>query len=150
MNLLKGTWEDEVKPTRKQSPEAGVKRQVEDYLRRLGGYVRQINSGGVLRDGKWRNSGQGSGISDLLCWLPFGRFIAVEVKAPGKKRDGSPEQHKFLEETISRGFYGCIADSAQDVKTCLSQNREEQLATLAALKPVKRERDPSTLDPLFP
>lgn len=150
LDLLKGTWVDDKKPKRNKSPEAAVKKSIEDYLRHQNGYVRQINSGGTLRAGKWHTSGQGAGISDLLCWLPFARFIAIEVKAPGKKRTATDEQHKFLSEVISRGFKGCIADSVADVELCLGQTREEQLATLNSLKKTKQSRDPSTLEPLFP
>lgn len=150
LNLLQGTWKEDPPKKKNKSPEAAIRDQIEKYLRYQNGYVRQINSGGVLRGGKWTTGGQGSGISDLLCWLPFGRFIAIEVKAPGKKRTRSPEQHKFLEETISRGFYGCLADCLEDVKLCLAQDRDAQLKTLNSFTPVKRERDPATLDPLFP
>lgn len=150
LDLLQGRFVDEVNPEKNKSPEANVKKSIEVYLKRIGGYVRQINSGGTIRNGKWTTGGQGSGISDLLCWLPFGRFIAVEVKAPGKKRTGSDEQHKFLTEVISRGMIGCIADDVADVKLALGQTREELLITLNSIKPVKRVRDPATLDPLFP
>ena len=149
LDLLTGTWKEDA-PKKKRSPEAEVGRQVDAYLERIGGYVRQINSGGTLRNGKWTTSGQGSGISDRLCWLPFGRMIAVELKAPGKKKTASESQIRFLEQLISRGFHACIADSVECVKICLGQTKEEQLATLTALKPVKRVVDPSTLDPLFP
>ncbi len=149
LNLLTGQW-NESKSTKSKNPEAIVKRQIEDYLRKIGGYVRTINSGGVIRNNKWNTSSQGSGIPDLLCWLPFGIFLACEVKAVCKERTGTDQQHKFLQEIISRGMKGCIASSVDHVKLCLGQTREEQLATLAALKPVKRARDPSTLEPLFP
>jgi hypothetical protein len=147
LDLLKGTWVDDKKPTRNKSPEAAVKKSIEAYLKLKGGYVRQINSGGTLRAGKWHSSGQGSGISDLLAWLPNACMIAVEVKAPGKKRTATDEQHKFLREIISRGFNGCIADSVACVEACLAQTREQQLETLNNLKPVKRA---CSKEPLFP
>lgn len=149
LDLLTGTWR-ETKTQRNRAPEAAVKKAAETYLRGIGGYVRTINSGGTMRGGRWTSSGQGSGISDLLCWLPFGIFLAVELKAPGKKRTATDEQFKFLEETISRGFKGCIADSVDCIKLALGQNREELLTTLHSFKPQKRVRNPSKLDPLFP
>ena len=150
LNLLTGTWVEEKTAKRKKSPEGVVRNEIEAFLRSIGGYVRTINSGGVLKDGKWRNSGQGSGISDILCWLPMGIHLSVEVKKPGAKRTASEEQFRYLERVIENGHVGCIADSVGCVQSALIQNREELLVTLLSFKPIKRIRDASDLEPLFP
>lgn len=147
LDLLTGQFKEEAKKKNK-SPEASVKSAIISYLKHQNGYVREINSGGVLSGGKWRTSGQGSGIADILCWLPFTRFIAVEVKAPGKKRTATDEQHKFLREVISRGFIACIADSLDCVKLAMEQTREQRLETLDSFK--RKPRALKNNAPLFP
>lgn len=149
LDLLTGQYIETAK-TRNKAPETAVKNAIERYLRGLNGYVRQINSGGTLRHGKWTTSGQGSGISDLLCWLPDGKFIAVEVKAQGKLKTATHAQLEFLENIINRGYVGCVADSVELVRVALSQSKAERLAAIAALKPRVRDRDPAKLQPLFP
>ena len=131
LDLLTGKVIEDKK--RKRSPEADVGRAVDAYLRSIGGYVRQINSGGTMRNGKWTSSGQGAGISDRLCWLPGGKFIAVELKASGKKRTVSEQQVAFLVAVITSGHYGCVADSVDCVKLALTQSTEQQLQAVKNL-----------------
>lgn len=149
LNFLTGSFQEIKAPSKKKLPEAKVRDEILSYFKKQDAYARQINSGGTMRGGAWHTSGQGVGIADILCWLPFARFIAVEVKAPGKKRTATEMQHKFLRNIISRGMHGCIADSIKDVEVCLGQSREEQLATLDALVAKKRVRDGLEAESLF-
>ena len=147
LDLLTGKY-IESKPKNK-APEASVGRAVDSFLHALGGYVRTIKSDGTKTPTGWRRSAQGSGISDRLCWLPQGKCIAVELKAPGKKRTVTDTQYAFLVSLIMRGHRGCVADSVDDVRLCLSQSQDEMLATLDKLK--TRTRCPqSSKEPLFP
>ena len=146
LDFLTGKFTEEKKPKRKR-PEGAVGEAVDNFLRGLGGYVRQINSGGVMRNGRYTTSGQGAGISDRLAWLPNGKCIAVELKAKGKKRTVSDAQYAFLVGLISRGHHACVADSVEDVKLCLSQSGNQMLATLDSLK---SRCHPASTDPLFP
>ena len=148
LDYLTGKFIEDKPPVKRKRPEASVGNDVDKFLRGLGGYVRQINSGGTLRNGRWTTGGQGAGISDRICWLPSGRCIAIELKAPGKKRTASDLQHEFLKNLISRGHVGCIADSIECVKLALSQSQSELLTTLENLKP-KSRYCPSS-EPLFP
>jgi hypothetical protein len=140
LDLLTGKYV-ETSP-KKRAPEQAVGTAVDAFLHALGGYVRQINSAGTMRNGKWTRSGQGAGISDRLCWLPSGKFIAVELKAPGKKRTVSDAQYAFLHGIISRGHVGCVADSIEDVKRALSQTQFELSETLEKLKTVSSRPRP--------
>lgn len=153
LNLLKGTWDEDKTALKKKSPEAAVGRQVDTYLESLGCYIRTIKSDGTkdknMRGG-WRKSAQGSGISDRIGIMRFGRFIAVELKAPGKKRTTTESQFRFLIKIIERGGVGCIADSVACVKLAIGQSKAEMMKTLLSFKPVERIRDASELEPLFP
>lgn len=147
LNLLTGIWQKETKKKNK-SPEAQVGKEVDAYLKSIGAYVRTINSGGIQRNGRWTTSGQGSGISDRVGILRGGRFIAVELKATGKKKTVTDEQADFLREVINRGGVGCVADSVEDVKKALTQNEQELLELLKVL--TTKKVSPQSLEPLFP
>lgn len=144
LDLLTGQWIHEA--PKKKRPEAAVGRAVDSFLTSIGGYVRTINSGGVKTTAGWRNSGQGSGISDRLCWLPSGKFIAVELKAPGKKRTVSEEQFNFLMHLLKLGHAACVADSVDCVKLALAQSAFERIETLTSLFRPKRARPSSDSD----
>ena len=133
LNLLTGKWAED-KPKRK-SPEAAVGRAVDDFLRIKGAYIRTIKSDGTkTRDG-WRRSAQGAGISDRIGILPGGRFVAVELKAPGRKSTLSQPQYTFLSEILVRGGLACVADSVNCVALAFSQSSEDMRVTLDRYKP---------------
>jgi len=146
LNFLTGTWIEDAKSAKRKAPEVQVGREVDTYLRSLGGYVRQITSTGTMRNGRWHTSGQGVGISDRLCWLPGGRMIAVELKASGKRRSVTEAQLLFLERIVGLGSIGCVADSVACVERALAQSQAELLEELQELKP----RQKVNLAPLFP
>ena len=149
-NLLTGKMIiDPPKKRKRKLPEAIVGDKIDAYLRAHGAYIRTIKSDGVkMKDGRWRTSNQGRGISDRLAWLPNGVMIAVELKAEGKKRTATPEQLDFLENLIKRGHRGCVADCIRDVELALVSNKEEMLARIAELRPRKEFLE--NLEPLFP
>lgn len=128
LDLLTGKWIED-KPKRK-APEAAVGRVIDDFLRSIGAYVRTIKSDGTKINGKWRRSAQGAGISDRVGILPGGRFIAVEIKAPGRKRTLSEPQFNYLANIIRLGGVGVVADCVDDVVTALSSSQFELLSTL--------------------
>lgn len=149
LDFLSGKYIEDA--PKKKSPEAAVGRAVDSFLISLGGYVRKINSGGVKTDKGWRTSGQGAGISDRLCWLPNGKFIAVELKAPGKKRTLSEEQFKFLLSIIELDHIGCVADSVDCVKLALTQSKQERIDTIKKLtRPLREQKRSSDLPDWLP
>lgn len=145
--LLGKMVEDTPKKRKGKLPEAQVGDEVDAYLCSIGAYVRTINSSGrKLPNGKWIPSKQGRGISDRLAWLPGGKFLAVELKASGKKNTATEEQLRFLRKIIELGHYGCVAESSKDVRLCLSQTKEEMLA---ALDNLSARTQSLPLEPLF-
>lgn len=88
---------------------------VRDTLIKLGFLVIRVNSG--RRGGVWfviwyilGSVAQMAGVSDLIGITPCGRFFAVEIKQPGKKR--RPEQVKFQNEIKKRLGLVAVVDTA--------------------------------------
>ena len=69
------------------------------------------------RDGRKVRTGLCVGSSDLIGWTRDGRFLAIEVKAPG--RAPTPEQANFLREVASAGGVAFVAYSADDARAKL-------------------------------
>lgn len=150
LDLLTGRWiEDKPKRSKtKRLPEASVGDHVDAYLKSLGFYMRVIKSDGQkLSSGRWIPSKQGRGISDRIGVTDTGRFIGVELKAEGKRKDLTDEQRDFLTRIIRNGGIGVVADSVESVKAALSMSKEELLDFLP--KP-KTEDYQSSLGSLFP
>lgn len=132
-DFLQGKFIEETK--KRKSPEAAVGRAIDKYLASIGVYVRTIKSDGTKTKEGWRKSTQGRGISDRIGILPTGKFLAVELKAPGKKSTLTEDQYRFLYAVASRRGTACVADCVEDVKLCLEQSQEDMLSTLLKWKP---------------
>ena len=61
------------------------------------------------------------GIADIIGVSPDGRFIAIELKAPGNKP--TQEQHEFLENIRRNGGIAFWADSVEDVVAGLKKHK---------------------------
>lgn len=57
------------------------------------------------------------GVADLICCID-GKFVAVEVKQPGKKP--RPDQEAWLKRYVNKGARCCVASTTQDVDNMLS------------------------------
>jgi hypothetical protein len=94
----------------------------------------RINSGAMAFDGKgsqarrfvrfvsWKILGQvlkSAGVSDILACCN-GRFVAIEVKAPGKKGNLSQAQDIFLMAVRRCGGLAIVAESIDDVSEVLA------------------------------
>jgi hypothetical protein len=80
------------------TPEGRIKTTCLRYLERRGIFCWNNPSGAVrVAPDRWVHFGK-KGSADLLGCLPGGRFLAVEVKAPGGRL--SPEQKQFLADGI--------------------------------------------------
>jgi hypothetical protein len=101
------------------TPENSVKTEVLKYLK-----LRQIKawsnpSGAVrIRPGKFMSFGL-KGSADILGCLPDGRFLAVEVKAPGGRL--SLEQRQFLADIKALGGMAIVARSWMDIDQALRE-----------------------------
>lgn len=84
-----------------------------------GAYVWRNNVGGLYdKSGRFIRYGLCVGSSDLIGILPDGRFLAIEIKMPGKKP--KPEQIKFLNWVNEKGGVGFVATCKEDVKKALT------------------------------
>jgi hypothetical protein len=90
------------------TPEGAVKKEVMEYLALRGVFCWVNNTG---RRGKVNFGKVGS--SDIIGILDDGRFLAIELKAPG----GVPtmDQIMFLAEIAKRGGVAFVATSAEEV-----------------------------------
>ena len=72
------------------------------------------NNVGVLRDnrGNYIRYGLCPGSSDLVGWTPEGRFLAVEIKRPGKYP--TPMQEAFLQAISQSGGRAFVAHSLDE------------------------------------
>lgn len=60
-----------------------------------------------------------TGSSDLIGWTEDGKFLAIEVKRPGK--NPTPEQANFLDAVLKAGGVAGVARSPEDVREILNK-----------------------------
>ena len=60
-----------------------------------------------------------NGIADIIACSPKGRFVAIEVKAPGKLKQVSKLQELYLDEVKSRGGVALLTDNLEHLKDSL-------------------------------
>ncbi|MDH4179704.1 MAG: VRR-NUC domain-containing protein [Armatimonadota bacterium] len=97
---------------RSEYTEQETTRQILNYLERRQVFAWRNNTG---RRGRVSYGLKGS--ADIIGILPGGRFLAIEVKVPGKKP--SEEQMVFLQRVAEKGGLAIIAYSVDDVITSL-------------------------------
>ena len=86
---------------------------------RHGAYLWRNNTGGLYdKTGRFIRYGLCVGSSDLIGVMPDGRFLAIEVKQPGKKP--TPEQIKFLNFIREKNGIAFVATCEEDVKKHLT------------------------------
>ena len=135
LNLLTGKWIEDKKKKKKKLPERKVEDEIDAYLKENKIYARVIKSDGrKLPNGKWIPSRQGRGISDRIGILPSGRFLAIEIKAEGKRNSASEEQIEFLTTIINNNGLGLVADCVDDIKKALAMTKQELLDFLPKIK----------------
>lgn len=92
-----------------------VKAEAENH----GAYLWRNNTGGTYdKTGRFIRYGLCVGSSDLIGLLPDGKFLAIEVKLPGKKP--TENQQKFLNWINEKGGISFVATSKEDVKKKLT------------------------------
>jgi hypothetical protein len=79
-----------------KTPEAKVSAAIDKYLKRLGFYVLRTGAGMAEIDGRKIQIGRTGG-HDRTCCAPNGRFVSIEIKAPGgKPTDAQLRQRDFI------------------------------------------------------
>jgi len=98
---------------KRKKPEKKIQDQIEQYARLKGLVVFTVDSKGVFVPGAKRfvASKTTKGVSDLIMCNNWGQFIAVEVKAKGRRSTVKPEQFDFLESIIERDGIAIVSDS---------------------------------------
>ena len=101
--------------------ERDVQRGILDLLHFLGYVAVKFPSVGIYKQSTGTYIPQPRrGVSDIIACSPkTGRYIAIEVKAPGKK--ATPEQSEFIEQIKACGGTAFVADSVQDVVKLLGK-----------------------------
>ena len=82
--------------------EQGLERKIAGICRRYGGISL-----------KWVSPGF-TGVPDRICFLPKGKIVFVEVKAPGRKDGTSPRQKRVAEILTVLGQRVITVNSAED------------------------------------
>ena len=83
------------------------------------GIISWRNNTGALKDkdGRLIRYGMCPGSSDIIGIMPDGRFLAIEVKKPGKKP--TPEQLNFIEAIRRHGGIAGVAHGVEDLEDLL-------------------------------
>lgn len=87
------------------TPEGAVKNRIKQYLNTLGVWYFSPPANGFGR----------SGIPDIVC-CHNGRFVAIEVKAPGKRTNTTTMQDRELAGINAAGGTALVVDDVQQIK----------------------------------
>ena len=104
-------------PPRIQS-EADISRLIQLAASGRGARLLRNNVGALKDDrGVHVRFGLCAGSSDLIGWTHDGRFLAVEIKLPGKHP--TREQASFIEAVLAAGGRAGVARSVEDLERIL-------------------------------
>lgn len=93
------------------------------WLRLWGAFPVRINSGALKIGKRFVKFNSEEGCSDTLVCLPGGRFLALEVKRPGRdrtSRDRKAKQAAFREKVEKAGGLAVVATSLDELKAALN------------------------------
>lgn len=96
------------------TPEKAVQIEMEKYLKRNGFSCQVFDSKAVYSRaiGCYQKSrGMQEGIADLLGSDPYGNFVAIELKAPGKETVCRLRQWMYLHEKIKHNCFAIVASA---------------------------------------
>jgi len=109
-----------------------IRNAIAEFLIYHGWLVLRVNSGAAVTTEKgkrrfvqfikWMALGQGTqtaGVSDLLCFKPGNRPLAIETKTPGNKP--TEAQKSFLAAWGAHGGAWCVASSVDDVALAIGE-----------------------------
>lgn len=94
------------------TPEGKVKAAIKKLLKERGiyYYMPVQNGMGIV------------GVPDIICCVD-GRFMAIEVKAPGKRGNTTANQDRQIMEIHAAGGIAIVADSVEQVERCLRESK---------------------------
>lgn len=111
--------------TRRTTPEGEVLKAVLDALKLRGVYAWRNNSGALFNPaGRPVRFGK-VGSADVFGLLFNGRFLAIEVKAPGREGTLTEAQWEFLCQVKARGGVAMVASDVADVWKMLDELQDD-------------------------
>src|SRR5574343_142669 len=106
--------EQSLEPKRKnKSPEKDVQTAIMNKMRELGLFVFRVEARALDIGGNLSYSETSSGVSDLLAVSTTGQFLAVEVKASGRRSTLRYSQRVFLTSVIASNGFASVSDSVE-------------------------------------
>ena len=104
---------------KRRPKEVDIQRDILQYLSIKGIFNFRVNTGGVMRMGRWCPSPTiTKGTSDIIAIKKLasgiGQFVAIEVKAQGGKV--SKDQRAFLDSVVEGGGLAVVAYGVHDVR----------------------------------
>lgn len=109
--------------------ESEVQRQILIYLeysKNLVPIFWRQNAGAIKTENRYIKLGK-AGVSDIIGILWDGRFLAIEVKTPQRRKNVSPAQEEFLNGVNKAGGVGFVATDINDVKDKLNELKKRSL-----------------------
>lgn len=94
----------------KKQNETKVQKQIQDYIRSIGGYCFKVHGEIFMR----------AGIPDIICCIN-GKFVGIECKDGDNEASTLQIAHGI--QIKKSGGYFCIAKSVEDVKYFLLNNK---------------------------
>ncbi len=111
--------------------EKQIENEILQYLNLMGIFAFKFENNGVydpvkktfrMSFSKWKFKG----VSDILGIMPNGRFLAIEVKRPGKLSTLTKEQKLFGEKILKmNGIWGCCTSISDAQELVLSSKASE-------------------------
>jgi hypothetical protein len=97
-----------------EKPERDTEREVVAWLRAQGLFHKIVESKAVLSSqySGYRRGQADAGFPDLVGLTRKGFFLAVELKARGRRSNLSDQQREFLISVIDSKGFACVTDSA--------------------------------------
>jgi hypothetical protein len=95
------------------TPETRVKNKIRDYLKSLGCWYYFVMNNGMGRHG----------CPDILV-CHNGRLFAIEVKAPGKLKNTTPNQDREIAWINASGGVAVVVDNVDAVKELLTSEQD--------------------------
>lgn len=110
------------------APEKEVQKQIHAWLLQQNFFAFRVEAKAVFSQaaGRYLQGQTVTGCADELAVCPNGRFVAVEVKAPGKRSTLRPDQRTFLLNVIARNGFACVSDSVSHVSNLWTKYNSSQ------------------------
>lgn len=126
-------------------PEKLVERDVMAWCKNAGFFVNVVESKAVYsaKAGIYHSGQTRAGTPDIIGCSNTGLFVAIELKARGRRNTLREAQREYICEVISRGGFACVVDSADYLAEIwrIFNGSLNKKATLLGYLPKEKERD---------